>query len=53
MQIQLYLTLLAIIFAYVCLTDPNVLSWIEIQVKHLWVKVELQYIKLKWKFKKF
>jgi hypothetical protein len=50
---QLYLTLLFAVFAYVCITDPNVIDWINIKLHHFWVVVQLRYIKLKWKFKKF
>lgn len=53
MQYTFYTTLLGVVFAYVCMTDPNVLDWIAVKINHFLVGVQLQYIKLKWRFKKF
>lgn len=53
MQFEIYLSLFLVIFAYVCITDPNVLDWITIKINHLLVVIQLKYIKLKWMFKKF
>ena len=50
---QLYFILFAMVFTYVCVSDPNVLDWINIKVNHLLVDLQLRYIKLKWMFKKF
>ena len=52
-MMQLYFILFAMIFTYVCVSDPNVLDWINIKVNHLLVDLQLRYIKLKWMFKKF
>ena len=50
---HLYFLLFAMVFTYVCVSDPNVLDWINIKVNHFWVDLQLRYIKLKWMFKKF
>ena len=53
MDTQIYFIIFAIIFTYVCVTDPNVLDWINIKVQHFCVELQLRYIRFKWKFKKF
>jgi hypothetical protein len=53
MELHLYLTLFCIVFAYICISDPNVLDWITIKINHFLVEVQLRYIKFKWMFKKF
>lgn len=53
MELQIYLSLFLVIIAYVCITDPNVLDWITIKINHLFVIMQLKYIKFKWMFKKF
>lgn len=50
---QLYFILFAMVFTYVCVSDPNVLDWISIKTNHFLVDLQLKYIKLKWMFKKF
>jgi hypothetical protein len=50
---QVFFTLLICILWYVCFTDPNILDWVTIKIQHFFVYLHLQYIKLKWKFKKF
>jgi hypothetical protein len=50
---QLYFILFAMVFTYVCVSDPNVLDWINIKVNHMLVDLQLRYIKFKWMFKKF
>lgn len=52
-MMQIYLSLFCAVFAYVCITDPNVLDWIGIKINHALVELQLRYIKLKWAFKKF
>jgi hypothetical protein len=53
MEYSIYLTLFLAVFAYVCITDPNVFDWINIKINHFIVDMQLKYIKLKWMFKKF
>lgn len=53
MEYTVYLTLFCAIFAYVCVSDSNVIEWINIKLQHLLVVLQLRYIKLKWMFKKF
>jgi len=50
---HLYFILFAMVFTYVCVSDPNVLDWINIKINHALVDLQLKYIKLKWMFKKF
>jgi len=50
---QIFITLLMCMIFYVCIADQNVLDWITIKIQHFIVYLNLQYIKLKWKFKKF
>lgn len=50
---EIYFLLFAIVFTYVCISDPNVLDWITIKINHFLVYLQLRYIKFKWMFKKF
>jgi len=53
MELQIYLSLFSIIVVYVCIADPNVLDWITIKISYFLIVLQLNYIKLKWMFKKF
>lgn len=53
MIFQFYFAIFAFCLAYICITDSNVLDWISVKLNHFIVYIQLQYIKLKWKFKKF
>lgn len=50
---QLYFLLFVMVVTYICVSDPNVLDWINIKVNHFLVDLQLRYIKFKWMFKKF
>jgi hypothetical protein len=50
---QLYFLLFVTAFTYVCVSDPNVLDWINIKLNHFLVYLQLRYIKFKWMIKKF
>jgi hypothetical protein len=53
MDSQIFFTLLVLVFAYICIMDQNVLSWISIKIEHCLVYLQLRWIKLLWRFKKF
>ena len=53
MDYYFYFILISTVLLYMCITDTNVLDWITIKVNHFFVYLQLQYIKLKWKFKRF
>ena len=53
MLFKFYITIFLICISYICVTDSNVLDWISIKLNHFIVYLQMQYIKLKWKFKKF
>ncbi len=47
MESQVFWTLVALVFAYICITDTNVLDFITIKIKTFFVESQLQIIKFK------
>ena len=47
---QLYFILFAMVFTYVCVSDPNVLDWINIKVNHFFLHIFMRMKKTLNKF---
>jgi len=53
MNLYFYFLVTVALICYLCVIDSNVTDWINIKINHFLVYLQLQYIKMKWKFKRF